>query len=133
MARPRIRITHHVVGNDVDDEHVASPRRYHVEVAQRAARGDQQGARVHRLHPQVEGEDQSEDGHRLVIVRAAHRTRDVRGNQTHERRRQERRVRAARRLVREEVGGNGRGGGKDRSDENAHVAHLHEHGEKSIT
>lgn len=73
----------HINGNDVDDEHVASPRRHHVEIAQRTARRDEQRARIHRLHPQIEREDHRKDSDRFVIVGTAHRTRDVRWNYSH--------------------------------------------------
>lgn len=40
--------------------------------------GPHQRASLDRLHPQIEGEDQGEDGNSLIVVRSSHRTRNVR-------------------------------------------------------
>jgi hypothetical protein len=66
-----------VHGNQVDDEHVASPRRHHVKVRQRSRRTPEQRAGLDTAYPQKVRNDQCEDGNAFVIERASNRARDV--------------------------------------------------------
>ena len=75
----------HINRDDVDDEHITSPRRNHVEITQRTAGRDEQRACIDTLHPQIEGEDHSKDGNSFVIIRAAHRSRNIGRNDTNKR------------------------------------------------
>ena len=80
----RVTSTNHqdenVDGNQVDEEHVASPRRDHVEVGQGAEGRPVDGPSLDALDPQVVGEEHAEDGDTFVIVGAGHGTRDVSGH-----------------------------------------------------
>ena len=58
--------------NEVDDEDVAAPRRHHVEVRQGSSRSPHHRARLHRLDPQVVGEEERENGNALVVVGTGH-------------------------------------------------------------
>lgn len=79
--------------NDVDDENITTPGRHHIEVAKSTASRDQERTSVHRLemkrkermyfHPEIEGEDHSENGVSFVIVGTSNGTRDIGRNQTY--------------------------------------------------
>mmetsp|Transcript_30451 Transcript_30451/g.97155 ORF Transcript_30451/g.97155 Transcript_30451/m.97155 type:complete len:702 (-) Transcript_30451:109-2214(-) len=114
-----------VDGDHVDDEDVAAPGRHHVEVRERRRGRVEHGAGVHRLDPQVEHEEQREDGHALVIVGPAHRAADVARHDGDERRGQERRRRAPRHLLGEEERRERRVRREERRQEDAHVADVH--------
>lgn len=67
----------HIKRDEVDNEHVASPRRHHVEVAERGGERPREGARVDGAHEEVECEQQREDGDTLVVVGARDGAGDV--------------------------------------------------------
>ena len=60
-------------GNDVDEEDISAPGGDHVEVGQRAEGRPVHVARLHRLDPEVVGEQHAEDGNALVIIGPGHR------------------------------------------------------------
>ena len=60
-------------GNDVDEEDISAPGGDHVEVGQRAEGRPVHVARLHRLDPEVVGEQHTEDGNALVIIGPGHR------------------------------------------------------------
>ncbi|KAJ8524775.1 hypothetical protein ON010_g16341 [Phytophthora cinnamomi] len=114
----------HVDGDHVDDEHVAAPGRHHVEVRERAGRRPEHGSRVHGLDPEVEDEDEREDGDAFVVVRAADRAGDVRRHDAREGGGQEPGARALGHLLGQQVAGDGRVGREERRQEHARVAHV---------
>ena len=115
---------HDVDGDDVNDKHITSPRGDHVEITQSTASRDEKRASVHRLHPQIESEDQSENGHSLIIVRSSDRTGNVRGNHAHERSGEQRGVGTTSSLEGQQITHHSRSSSENRGDENRHVAHL---------
>lgn len=68
----------------VGDEDISTPCGDHVAVEQRGQRAPEHGTLLDSLDPQVEGEDEEEDGDSLVVVATSNRTRDVTGGDTHE-------------------------------------------------
>lgn len=63
--------------NQVNDEHVTTPRADHVEVGQGADDGPVQRTSIHRLDPGVEGQNQRKNGNTFVIKWAGNWTWDV--------------------------------------------------------
>lgn len=68
----------------VGDEDVTTPGRDHVTVEKSSKGTPHDGTLLDTLDPQVEGEDEEEDGNGFVIVTASHGTRDVTGGNAHE-------------------------------------------------
>lgn len=63
--------------NQIDQEHVAAPRRHHVEIGECGQRRPQDRSSFHRLDPHVVGEQHAEDGNSLVVIGPSHRPRDI--------------------------------------------------------
>jgi hypothetical protein len=113
----------------VGDEDVSTPGRDHVSVEQRSHCAPEHGAELDRLDPQVEGEDEQEDGNGLVVVAAGHGARDVAGCDAHESGGEEAGRGRRNHLRRQEIGrecGEAREGGRE---EDANVANVDGHGE----
>ena len=68
----------------VGDEDVSTPRADHVSIEQRRQGTPHDTADFYRLNPEIKGEDEQEDGNRLVVVAPGHATRDVTGCNAHE-------------------------------------------------
>lgn len=68
----------------VGDEHVSAPSADHVTVEERSEATPHDASNLDGLDPQVEGEDQQEDGNCLVVVAASDRSRDVSWSNAHE-------------------------------------------------
>ena len=68
----------------VGDEDVTTPGRDHVSVEESSEGTPHDGTLLDTLDPQVEGEDEEEDGNGFVVVTASHGTRDVTGGNAHE-------------------------------------------------
>lgn len=68
----------------VGDEDVTTPCRDHVSVEEGSKGTPHDGTLLDTLDPQVEGEDEEEDGNGFVVVTASNRTRDVTGGNAHE-------------------------------------------------
>jgi len=68
----------------VGDEDVTTPGRDHVSVEEGSKGTPHDGALLDTLDPQVEGEDEEEDGNGFVVVTASNGTRDVTGGNAHE-------------------------------------------------
>lgn len=71
-------------GQQVGDEDVSTPRADHVSVEQRRQTTPHDASNLDGLDPEVEGEDQKEDGNCLVVVTSSDRSRDVAGGDAHE-------------------------------------------------
>lgn len=67
----------HIEREEIDDEHVASPRGDHVEVPECGGERPGERSRVDGAHEEVEGEQQREDGDALVVVGAGDGAGDV--------------------------------------------------------
>lgn len=55
-------------GDEIGDEDITTPRRDHITVEQRGQSTPHDGAVLDGLDPQVEGEDEEENGNCFVIV-----------------------------------------------------------------
>ena len=67
----------------VRNEDISTPRRYHVSVEQGGQRAPEHGTFFDGLDPEEKGEDKQEDGDCLVIVASGNRTRNIAGCNTH--------------------------------------------------
>lgn len=104
-------------GKQAGDEGVTSPRGNHVAVKEGAEGTPQHGALLQRLDPEVEGEDEQEDGDGLVVVAASDGTGDVARGNAHEQGSQETSRGRGGHLIGKEVGGDGgktREGGREK-------------------
>lgn len=113
-----------VEGHQTSDEGVATPRSDHVSVEESAQRTPHDGAQLEGLDPQVEGEDQKEDGNGLIVVRAGDGSRDVTGGNAHEDGGEEAGGRRGGHLIGEEVSGIGRQAGAGGGQEDTDVANI---------
>jgi len=52
----------------VGNEHISTPSRYHVSIEQRGQRAPEHGSILNSLDPQEEGEYKQEDGYGFVVV-----------------------------------------------------------------
>ena len=68
----------------VGDEDVTTPGRDHVAVEEGSKGAPHDRSLLDTLDPQVEGEDEEEDGNGFVVVTASNGTRDVSGGNAHE-------------------------------------------------
>jgi hypothetical protein len=68
----------------VCDEDVSTPCADHVSVEERSQATPHNASNLDGLDPEVEGEDQEEDGNGLVVVAAGDGTRDVARRNAHE-------------------------------------------------
>lgn len=62
----------HVQWNKIDDEHIASPGRHHIEIAQGAENAPHDRTGLHGLDPQVVSEHQCEYRDTLIVVATGH-------------------------------------------------------------
>jgi hypothetical protein len=111
----------------VRDEDVASPCANHVSIEQRGQRSPHHTANLHSLDPQVESEDQQEDGNSLVIVASCHRAGDVSWRYPHENRCEQTRGWTCAHLFSEEVCCEGCEAGEGGRKEHAYVADVDWH------
>lgn len=74
----------HMQGNQVGDEDIASPRGHHVPIEKRREGSPHDRSVLDSLDPQEKGEDQQEDGNRLIVVATRNRTRDITRSNAHE-------------------------------------------------
>jgi hypothetical protein len=58
----------HIKRDEIDNEHVASPCRHHVEVPERRGKRPGKRSRVNGAHEEVECEQQREDGDAFIVV-----------------------------------------------------------------
>lgn len=65
--------------NQIDDEHVASPCRYHVEVRQGGHARPEDRTSLDRFNPKVVGDLQRENRDSLVVITASYGSRNVAG------------------------------------------------------
>lgn len=98
--------------DQIDDKHIPTPSRNHIEVAKSRGQRPGQRTRVHGLHEQVKRQEQGEDGHALVIVRPGDGPRYVPGANRDQRRGDQPGARVPN-LLPEEVGEDGRVGGEE--------------------
>lgn len=117
--------------HQTSDEGVTTPRGDHVSVEESAQRTPHDGAQLEGLDPQVEGEDQEEDGNCLVIVRTGDGSRDVAGGNAHEDGGEEAGGRRGGHLIGEEVSGIGRQAGAGGGQEDTDVANIDGDGEEA--
>ena len=117
--------------DQVSDEHISTPGRDHVSVEQRSQRSPHNGALLHGLDPQEEGENKQENGNGLVIVTTRHRPRDVTGGNAHERSGQETSRRRARHLTSQQIHGKGRESGEAGGEQNANISNIDGDGQEA--
>lgn len=70
--------------NQVGNKNISTPCRHHVAVEQGSQRPPHDGSILDCLDPEVEGEDQEEDGDSLIIVTSGDRSRDISRGNSHE-------------------------------------------------
>ena len=92
---------------ETGDEGITTPGSNHVTVKEGAKSSPEHGSELQSLNPQVEGEDQKENGNGFVVVAASNRARDVAGGNAHEDGGKETGRRRRGHLVGEEVSGVG--------------------------
>lgn len=114
----------HVKRNQVDEEHVATPRGDHVEVGERASGRPQHAAGLHRTNPQPVGQEHAENGNAFVIVRASDRARNVAGHDRNETGSDQAGA-GVFELFGEQVGDDCCKRGEERREEHANVANVH--------
>jgi hypothetical protein len=73
-----------VQGEQVGDEDITTPGRDHVSVEQGGKGTPHDRTLLDTLDPEIEGEDEQEDGNGLVVVTACNRTRNVTRGNAHE-------------------------------------------------
>lgn len=83
------------------------------------------------LDPEVEGEDEQEDGDGLVVVAAGHGTRDVARSDAHEDCGKQAGRRRVGHLRRQEIAGKGRQAGAGGGEQDANVADVDGEGEEA--
>ena len=113
-----------VQGKDAGDEGVAAPRSHHVSVEESAESAPEHGAKLESLDPEIEGEDEKENGDGLIVVAARDGSRDVAGGNAHEGRGEETGRRRGGHLVGKEIGGKGRQAGEGGREEHANVSNV---------
>lgn len=68
----------------VGNEDITTPGRDHVSVEERSESTPHDGALLDALDPEVEGEDEEEDGNGFIVVTSSDGTRNVTGGNAHE-------------------------------------------------
>ena len=116
-------------GQQAGDEGVATPGGDHVAIEEGTEGAPQHGAELEGLDPEVEGEDEEEDGDGLIVVAAGNRARNVARGDAHEDGGKEAGRRRGGHLVGEEVGGDGSQAREGRGQEDADVADVDRDGQ----
>ena len=109
--------------DEVDDEDVSSPGGDHVEVSQCRPGSPVDRAGLHCFDPEVVGEHQGEDCDALIVVAPRHGPADVAGHDGNEAGSEESGALRPE-FLGEEVGGDGRQSGEERSQEDADVSDV---------
>lgn len=115
----------------VGDEDITTPGRDHVSVEESSEGAPHDGTLLDTLNPQVEGEDEEEDGNGFVVVAASNGTRDVTGGNAHEDGGEEAGRGRVGHLRGQEVTGKGRQARAGGSQHDADVANVDGEGEKA--
>lgn len=110
--------------DQVGDEDVASPRGHHVAVEQRAKSAPECGAELDGFDPEVEREDQEENGDSFVVVGSRNGAGDISWCDTHEDSSQQSSGWTWRHLIREKVCCEGSQAGESWGEKHADVADV---------
>lgn len=115
----------------VGDEDVSAPSADHVSVEERRKATPHNASDLDGLDPEVEGEDEKENGDSLVIVTPGDRSRDVTRCNAHEDSREQTSGRARAHFGGQQVAGEGGQAREGRRKQNANVANVDGDGEEA--